>query len=360
MKTLYLDTNIIGDLKHMNLKEQRIIEFLREQFDCRFSMFHIKEFLKCPSYYQELQLDVLSLLQAKYMEQSVDSATNEPEDYFKLSNACPYNLLKNFKFDFFSRIMDLLHASIIDTIHHFHGGQPNITPKEQASTQFSDFLHLTTELENEIIDSINSLTTSDIQELEIFSNMTLRELREALSKEFANAQFEYLKSVTDLSIELENRSQEEFSNQIGSFRDSIDFRNLQLNQITPPNIVESIAVKLQNTQVFSDQTCEEIFGLSKNFRNPGQPLLTWEKIYMVYMQLNSIGYHKDEKLNEKSKVSAHLYDVQHLICGSSCSVLCTNDKNFRMKAIATYEYLGINTEVLSLPDLLEGVNLSGA
>lgn len=347
----------------MGAKELSIISFLRDNYDCKYSIYHIKEILNSPLKYQKPQIEVISLLNAQYLEQVVDNTTNEPTDYFNGINTCPNDVLKHVKLDFFSRINDLLHASTVDMTHHYHGGQPDLTPKEQASKKFGDFLDLTAKLENEIETTLGELKENDLYELEAANCMNVEQLKKSISRHFADLQFEFLRVITESSKSFDEKPSGQFSNQVGEFRKQIDFTRLQLSQIQPPNIVESIAKRMHENNIYSDQTCEDIFGISRNFRHPDKPLLLWEKVYMVYMvymQLNSIGYNKDENLKEESKVSAHLYDAQHLLPASVCSVLCTRDKKFRMKAIATYEYLAINTEVLSLSDLLEGVDLLGA
>jgi|GEM_PF-5929744 len=356
MRSLYLDTNIIGLLKDKSLKNDEIIERIKSNFLVFVSHTHIKEISNAPEQYQKLQLELLINLNANYIVQTVDNKQNRPIDEFRIQNTPLEDLLNSERYNFSNRMSDHFNASITEILHHHHGGAPDATPEDIAAKEFGYFLKFSDESRDEILRMLDE--TEDDEELNLIQstmNISIEELKILINQNFDKMLMDFLDVLSRSIIERKKTPPEVFSNSIKAFRDEISFEKLQLSQIQPPDIIRKICRKLQNFDIYKGQSCDFIFGISENFLHPGTPLLSTEKIQFVYSQLNTIGYHKDKRLKRKERIQAHIYDVEHLVSASPFDILCTNDMDFRMKAIATYEYLGIRTKPLTFEELLNTI-----
>jgi len=75
------------------------------------------------------------------------------------------------------------------------------------------------------------------------------------------------------------------------------------------------------------------------------------KINTIFNFLDLIGYWKD-KQSKRSNL-ARMYDASHAFFASKCNYFLTGDKRARYKVSVAYKYLGIETKIISLEEIMK-------
>lgn len=73
----------------------------------------------------------------------------------------------------------------------------------------------------------------------------------------------------------------------------------------------------------------------------------FEKFYSAWLMLDWLGYKRDKLKKKTSTMKNIVNDLNHAYYGAHCTMLVTDDANFRAKAKALYAHWGIGTKVLA-------------
>ena len=125
-----------------------------------------------------------------------------------------------------------------------------------------------------------------------------------------------------------------------------------LKNVQGPNVLRKIWTLVKERLPDVEVDMEVFFGI-KPFPfevNADRTRTTMEKINGIYHQLNFLGYYRDSKMVKQRRFTASFSDMTHAGIASFCHVLLSCDEDLNMKAEAAYEYLGVGTKVLQLPE----------
>jgi hypothetical protein len=134
---------------------------------------------------------------------------------------------------------------------------------------------------------------------------------------------------------------------IKDFRNAVKLGPKELNNITPPNVLQKIWNEYRAIAPYSTMSnnIEDFFGLSKNAIYPDRPFFKHQKVVAIYNMLNTLGYYQDSKVHKERRFTASLSDTSHASLASFCNILISRDEYFVNKARAAYEFLEISTLV---------------
>ncbi|WP_407303543.1 hypothetical protein [Acinetobacter sp.] len=131
-----------------------------------------------------------------------------------------------------------------------------------------------------------------------------------------------------------------------AYRKELKLNIDEINQHQFPNILMKIWETLKANNSSLDGLELDAFLGIKNVEH------NFEKIHAIYSNLNLSGYRPEKKVkNEKKFISAQA-DISHVAYASYCHYFITNDGRLADKSLVIYEYLKINTEILSIPKFL--------
>lgn len=160
-------------------------------------------------------------------------------------------------------------------------------------------------------------------------------------------EIEWAKSAVDEGVSLF-----EF-NMMGKFRDQIGIGPNRLNNVEPPNVIEKIDQQVQ--EQLQKQCGEEApdLGVQKLLetavsarRTVGQEDLGIESdIVAVFTALNWFGFWPDK--DGSTNLVAGFNDSRHAAAAIFCDFFVSDDKALRLKTAAAYEFLGVETIILS-------------
>lgn len=125
-------------------------------------------------------------------------------------------------------------------------------------------------------------------------------------------------------------------------REKLDFDSAIFNNVSPELVLEMVDERMNqklNIDLMTYLKATEAFG--------GKPLY-----HTLFNLIDSANYWGDKKTLHSNV--ARLYDAAHAYFAQICDVLVTNDKRMRAKTKAVYSFLGVNTNVVSTNEYLEG------
>jgi hypothetical protein len=354
MRTLYLDTNVIGFLKDNSIENSRLIDRISSSFECYFSNYNLLEFLNCPTSESiTSQIEVLIRLNAKLLLQSFDYSNNTALDHFDIFNVDIYEYLNTLTKESSHEVGKIVQSMQIRDLHHFHGGMPKSSPIDLANSKFTDISRLNNYNKENIKSLCADITDDDRKTFLQSFGINFDQYISDVFKHMDDMEFEYLR-ILSKSVSIENQTPTEiFIDKCKSLRNDLDLRNLNLNQIKGPSIVQKVCDRLRSQGHYVDSSDEELMAVDKNYIRPGQPLHIHEKIVAILSQLNSFGFRKDEKLKKFNKVRAHSFDFSHATIAGTVEYFCCDDAAFSDRLKATFEYLNIRTKVVSLSELIK-------
>lgn len=130
------------------------------------------------------------------------------------------------------------------------------------------------------------------------------------------------------------------------FREHPPIKNLNISELSSSEVVFAIE------NVFNEENTTTNW--TNNFNDSIE-----NKISRAYTLMNWAGYYPDDfdKIKKnKDRFRASNNDIQHASIASNANFLISNDNAFRMKAIASYKYTGVNTIVCSSENFIEEYN----
>lgn len=337
MKTIYLDTNIIGTLKSKSIENDRIIKLLRTKYQCVVSRETLEEICNSPIEYHQAHMNVIAELNTKLIVQLRDPPLFHPSDRYRLDTGdlsllLPEILAKKDSYDLSTQLMN----TTLHDLVKYHGGSPELNQLEISKIKTSEFSDCMSQLSS----TINNLGLDSYQTDKMQSDIFDMEMS------FINSQEETVRLYTEHETLYTQ-------NPKSDFREHIDTIALQLSNINGPNIIHQICSRLKSLDIYLEKSSEEILGISQNYLYPGEVLTLSEQIIAIYNMLDSLNYRSDRKLHKEQKLKSFMKDQVHCMYGSCCDYICAIDVGLRYKAIAIYEYLDMQTEVISFDELTD-------
>lgn len=338
-RTIYLDQNILSDLRIRKLREANYNNYLlfknfllQSNIQVMYSHITLSEINQITNdRYKIEHIDVLEELNAKYIEpKSKKLSCKKPsqiwfdyEEYLKIENdiLCFKNL-----------------ALTINNLSRKSSGLPNNNGFDEIGQS----------LENNIKDFSNTII--NLLDIDIDENNLKEEYKGNISQ---------IKSC----IEQMKRELPILLNQKLIYINTLTkFDNFPLG---PKPFKEYEPIKSINVSKLP--SCEVVLAIEKicnknyefNWRESFEDS-TENKIAMAYTLMNWAGYYPDDfdKIKKNTdRFRASNNDMQHAIFASKADYLISNDYAFRMKAIASYEYAGSNTNVLSIENFLKNCSI---
>ena len=152
----------------------------------------------------------------------------------------------------------------------------------------------------------------------------------------------YQDAKTPLAIitrQLINQSISNFIFDRDEFLKIIRLRKIEVNNIPSQDILiklNDILSKYMNISIPDILLCSEAIGRTV--------------FGTLFNLLDLACYHKDRQTDHSD--IARLHDASHAYYAQLCDTFVSQDTKMRYKTKAVYSYLGINTEVLSLPEFM--------
>ncbi len=332
----YLDHNILD--KFIKNEMQNLFNQLKEEFQVVYSDENLKEINKSEGYSKQF-LDILNSLNAYRLKHIM-----EPPNFMTTGQVkiiCDVTPQDAFR--------DYMNSGAYD------------------NPQVNAFLSLSYEM----------LGGNNNNSLEEVKNMALKgcidianapkEIFDAFVKRDSSFEDKFKISPEVFEIECKRRIEEQFSQieqhkpgdgeswpGVKAFRSYFGIGPVELNNISSPDVLLKIWEIYKNKEPF----CESDFSIEDFFQMKAHPIYSnhkyynFEKVNIIYNMLNMIGYYSDKGAHKDMKrfISASS-DMGHASMASFTNTLFSYDKNFIKKAEAAYEYLGINTKIVT-PDNL--------
>jgi hypothetical protein len=318
MNLVYLDHNILDAL----LKER--MSYREPYLDCLsntilYSDETLREIRKSTGYEHEF-LEVLRTLKASFLFVE-SSASGHVTGKWEIRSSDPL-----LEYDALNTTLSNTSNSnfgLDEIIQKLYGGASERSYSDIAEKSFSDVKNM---LDETLKEARNELSGND------YENIALQ--FESLELQMSTASQE-MGELLDSSTRDTNSAAWEASIGVGP---------LELNNITPPKIVEKVW-KMLSPKLPAEATFEKMFGLAAQYNGGHVPTTNIERCNAIYHALNFLGYHRDTRMQKLRRVHASISDMTHVGYASLCNILVSDDKDFCMKAIAVYEYLNIDTQV---------------
>lgn len=324
MKYAYLDHNVLNDM-HDGL-EQPIMGFLEEnQLRVVYSDQNIDE-INASTKRRDYFISTLSALDALHINSPLDENW-KPTNELRIQQKHPKD-----------RIQELEDARRStegigeghDILTAFFGGEVSIA--ESADNQLN-------QAEKMINDALTEYPEfADMVDLEGIK-AKLDETKKAARKELANMEREIKENGSPLAAV--NISQH------------LGYSVSEISSVQSPEIIKKIW-KMVGPKLGGQETIEEyqnavIQASGAKFGLHGTEEQTViQRANDLYLWLNMIGFHRDEKMGKARRLAASMADMNHasyaLTC---CSHFICRDKRLRYKAEAIYDHLGVATQIVN-------------
>lgn len=131
-----------------------------------------------------------------------------------------------------------------------------------------------------------------------------------------------------------------------AYRKELKLNIDEINQLQFPNVLIKIWNILKENNPSLDELELEDFLRIRNVEHK------FEKIHAIYSNLNLSGFRPEKKVKNEKKIVSAQADISHVAYASYCNYFITNDERLVDKSNVIYEYLKINTEILSIPQFL--------
>lgn len=322
---IYLDQNILSDLRKRKIEEKDSDEFklLRlvmrlEQIILVYSHVTLEEISQIGSIeYRQEHIEVLMELNAQYIEPLTG----------RLNDRCPSDIwreyIENNEMNVEMGINTLL------TVHQ-------LISRKISGLPVVESFH---ELNNKLKDALNNVIVNAEAKLSLIDNS----LRMGEERRFfidMKSQFnEMRENIKDLNSFLITGEQI-----LGPqpFRDMPELNSLEIEKIDVNYVVNTIEsiFKKENSSYITEQYVEMGFQ---------------SDVARAYSLMNWAGYYADDftKIKKgRDRFNASSKDMMHVIAALRANFLISNDMKFRKKAMACYAYIGVGTVVCSPKEFL--------
>ncbi|WP_353142620.1 hypothetical protein [Acinetobacter pragensis] len=131
-----------------------------------------------------------------------------------------------------------------------------------------------------------------------------------------------------------------------AYRKELKLNIDEINKLQFPNVLRKIwQILKENNSSLNEMELEDFL----NIRNMEHK---FEKIHMIYTNLNLSGFRPEKKVKNEKKFMSAQSDISHVAYASYCDFFITNDERLVDKSTVIYEYLNIHTQILGIPQFL--------
>lgn len=326
MKFAYLDHNVLNDMH--DGQEQAIINFLDEnQLQVVYSDQNIDEIsasIKRVDYF----VKILSSLNALHINSPLDENW-KPTNELRIQEKQPADRIKELE-EARSSTKDIGEDNSFMTA--IFGGVGSDSIVDSANAQLD---HAQKLIDDALAECPEFAEHIDLKDMET----QMRQAREGVTVEFSK-----------LEQELEN-SGSPFSSE--NIKQHLGYSMSEISSVEPPRTIEKlwkmVGPKLGGQDTVEDYQAAAITASGANFGLHGTKEQTViQRANDLYLWLNIIGFHRDEKMGKTRKMRASIADMNHasyaLTC---CSHFICRDKRLRFKAEAIYEHLNVTTKIVN-------------
>lgn len=223
--------------------------------------------------------------------------------------------------------------SMMQSLFKTHGGRKGDDFEVLKNEQLGAFSGLLEHLQEQA-DVIRQANPIVAESIDAYSSLSKIQMESTLDQ-----------STSIMSSNVEN--EEDWSG-VKAFRDAMGIGPKELNNISPPKVLEQIWELYKHKNEYKDLnwTLEDFFSIRTNPIYPEKPYFNFQKVTSIYNHLNIIGYYPDSKTHRERRFTAAMSDQGHASIGSFAKVLISRDESFVKKTMAAYEFLGIDTEIM--------------
>ncbi|KPB97079.1 hypothetical protein ACDH60_24535 [Pseudomonas ficuserectae] len=322
--TVYIDQNVID----MTVKgdDPAFFIFLTENFQILYSDDTLREIKRSGQPDKFLTaLDTLKAMHIRYQLNGRFETTGQVILH-KIPPVQSYS-----KYLQIEPVYDMILAAAHQTTLKLYGGRSDATFSDIASEQINAFEGL-----------IKSLSAPLVE-----LDHTHPDLRAPIEQYLQALQSQYEQISMMAGEEMTKHiSDEAGQSGVKNYRATVGMGPLELNNIKPPRVIEKIWEAYQQLDGYRDQgfSIENFLGIATN---PiyNREMHIHEKVTAIYNLLNVIGYKADSKLDREHRHVAAISDAAHAAIGAHAEILLSADRVFVDKVRATYEFLGVTTEV---------------
>ena len=329
----YLDHNILDIFVKYGVND--FFYLLKEEFQVIYSHENLKEILRSGNGYSQQFLNVLNSLNAWQLQQVM-----EPPNFMTTGQAnIIYDVTPQDAFDNYVRAIagSEDHNSMLSLQYLMCGGDKSDTLEEiknKTLKALPEFTHFPREVFDIYIKEASSLEDKFKTSPEAFQT----EYKKAVEEQFS-------------LLEQNKPGNEGDWPGVKEIRDDLGYTPIELNNISPPDVLLKIWALYKNKKPFCDLdwSADDFFQTKTHPIYPDRKYYNFEKVLVAYNRLNTIGYYPDKGAYKTMKrFSSASSDMMHASIATFTSTLFSCDKNFILKTKAIYEYLGISTEAVQV------------
>jgi len=327
--TAYLDQNILDIFVKNGIGE--FGRKLAQDFQIVYSDETLKEIKRSVGYEKQF-LDVLDRLNAWYLKVVLDKSF-QPTGQATLSDYNVYHSYDTFLES--DPVFDEIHSSMLQNSLKLFGGR--------VGTTFDD-------LKNEQFSAYEKLHDYMLENLEVLRG-SYPDLANQLEQQINQMKLDMQSALEKSSRQLtEHVPDPKGWSGIKDYRASLDIGPKQLNNITPPNVLQQIWDICKTKAPYQELNweLEDFFGIKSNPIYPDMEYFDYQKVTSIYTHLNMLGYYPDSKPHKERRFVAANSDLTHASFGVFTDFLLSRDESFLKKTEAAYEYLGVNTQTLKI------------
>ena len=321
----YLDHNVLNDMYEG--QEVDVFKYLKdEKLQVVYSDQNLDEICDSPRR-KDYFIDCLNRLGAIHINSPLDG------------NWKPTNQLNISKKKLEERIVELAEAresteSIgdgMELMSKFFGGNNDVSMNQIVNTQ---------------LDEVEELLRTAMSESPEMSNAV--DVDKLLS-DLSNVRAQSAVQMKEVDAELEaNGSPFEAKN----IKKHLGYEIKEISGVLPPKVIiklwDMIGSKFGDYSTIEDYQNAVMSLASGNFGLKGTSELTKiQAVNDLYLWLNLVGFHRDEKIKRLRKMKGSTADMNHASYAMTCcSHFLCNDERLRYKAEAIYEHLNISTKII--------------
>ena len=326
--TAYLDHNILDFLLKFPDNELEIVIF--GEYQIIYSDETLREIKRTGARGTQF-LDLLKKLSAMHISVELNSSFDSTGRAI-IKEVDPNIAYANYTENLEKAYEGIIHSTS-QSLLKFYGGREESTLEQISNEQIESFFSLM----DHMLES-----ASEIQEAHPSIHQKIISQVDNFKKQYIGAQRESLQA-------MQKHESQNGAPTIQTLRDHTGLGPKQLNNISPPNVIEKIWELHKFAPGYREHgfNIEQFLGISKtDFQHREMHL--HEKVTACYNVLNVVGYHQDSNLKSEKRFTAAMSDAGHAAIASFAAYVFSNDKAFIKKTQAVYEYLDAATKVIEI------------
>ena len=328
LQTIYLDQNVLSDLRYRKLKANPISPFA-------YIYIRIKE-QKCHLLYSDVHLkEIKQITKKEYIDEHIHllhdtMAIHIDHELQKLDFVDPHTIWDNYN----QKCNNSIEQSVNSVFTKLDKKLSGVKVDETFKDLFTENAENAQAFNSEAKRILSSLKEEDFKDTGIDFNEFQKNQYVLIKKQLKEQQKKITNSIEEINFDGFKSNNPDEAKQW--FRkQNINFDEIPSNQILPKimKLMKGYTLSLDSTR---------------------------EKVRAYYKLLNLFGYHMDDYRSlrkGKDRFNASQNDMEHVANGYHAGFFISNDGNLNKKAKAVYSYMNIPTRVLT-PEEFKEVNLS--